>query len=104
MWLEVREFSYKLSFKMGDNSSNIVDDVGDRKTEGLLVVNVREGTPVIPMVLRRYSEDGKIVLGLEQVVNCGFRKIEPKPKCESKSPEEEFSGDTQPPRYDGAIA
>jgi hypothetical protein len=91
-----------MSSKMVENSTNICDATTDTKDKGLLLVTVREGSSA-PLVLRRFSEDGKVVLGLEQVIQGGFRKIEPKPRSESKEDEceDNIGGHTQSPRYDG---
>ncbi|XP_028398904.1 uncharacterized protein LOC114522427 [Dendronephthya gigantea] len=89
--------------KMVENSTNITD-VTDTKDDSvhksLLLVTVREGNSVLPVVLRRLSEDGKVMIGWEQSCGGGFRKIEPKPRHESDDHECEGGngGDTRSPR------
>ena len=97
-----------MSNKMVENSTNITD-VTDTKDDpvhkSLLLVTVREGNSVLPVALRRLSEDGKVIIGLEHGFGGGFRKIEPKPRHESDDDEcEAVNGrDTRGPRYDGTF-
>ena len=81
-------------------SSKLVENIGgpsETKDKGLLLVTVREGN-TLPPVLCRISDDGKVMLGLQQTVQCGFRKIEPKPKSGSTKEdgcEDNHSGGTR---------
>ncbi len=89
-----------MSGKMAENSTNICGTT-ETKDKGLLLVTVPEGSSV-PTVLPHLLEDGKVVLGLEQLIHGGFRKIEPKPTSESKEGdgEDNIRRDTRFPRYD----
>ena len=80
----------KMSSKTGENSGLFCAVTeSEAKDRTLLLVTAQEGLVSLPVVVRRFSEDGKVVLGLDQVVHSGFRKIEPKPRSESKDEESE---------------
>jgi hypothetical protein len=94
-----------MSGKLVENSANICDAIAsEAKDKGLLLVTVRERN-TLPPFLCRFSEDGKVVLGLEQAMHGGFRKIEPKPTSERKEDdcEDNDGADARIPRYDGML-
>ena len=93
----------QMSSKTVENSSSFCavaeNDANDRT---LLLVTAQDGLVPLPVVVRRFAGDGKVAFGLEQVVQSGFRKIEPKPRSDLKEDEsEDIGGGTPSLRYDG---